>query len=156
MADASVLVRRMAAADLERVMKLAEALPEAPHWPETAYRKALDFASAPRRVALAAQEGSSEGLVGFAIASLLPPEAELETIGVATARQRRGVGRLLFDALAAELRAAGADEIWLEVRASNQTAIAFYRSLRFAQNGLRSRYYADPIEDAVRMSLRLV
>jgi len=41
------------------------------------------------------------------------------------------------------------------VRASNQNALGFYRSFGFSESGRRSRYYADPEEDAVLMSLKL-
>jgi len=150
---ASTQIRSMTAGDLQRVVELAAALPEAPQWPESAYRQALRMESSPRRVALIAEDGRAS-LTGFAIASLLLPQAELETIAVAAESRRRGVGRRLFSALATHLRAEGASEIWLEVRASNQPAIAFYRSLGFVQTGLRRGYYADPIEDAVQMALR--
>jgi len=55
--------------------------------------------------------------------------------------------------LAVELRAAGANELLLEARPSNLPALALYGSLGFAQTGLRPGYYADPIEDAILMSL---
>jgi [ribosomal protein S18]-alanine N-acetyltransferase len=152
---ASVRVRRMAAEDLDRVVELAARLPEAPRWPDAAYRAALNPESRPQRVSLVAEEVPTAGIIGFAIASLLPPQAELETIAVATNRRRHGVGRQLFQAVAAELGLEGANEIWLEVRASNGTAIAFYVALGFAKAGLRRVYYADPIEDAVQMALKL-
>jgi [ribosomal protein S18]-alanine N-acetyltransferase len=152
---ASMRVRRMAAKDLDRVMELAARLPEAAQWPDAAYRAALNPESRPQRVSLVAEEVPTAGIIGFAIASLLPPQAELETIAVATNRRRHGIGRLLFQAVAAELNLKDVTEIWLEVRGSNRTAIAFYASLGFAQAGLRRSYYADPIEDAVQMALKL-
>jgi ribosomal protein S18 acetylase RimI-like enzyme len=79
----------------------------------------------------------------------------LETIAVAPEMQRLGLGESLFQALAAELKAADVNELVLEVRASNQPALAFYRALGFTKTGLRPGYYADPIEDAVFMSLPL-
>ncbi len=145
----------MTAADLGQVMELAAKVPEAPHWPEPAYRMALDSGSNVRRVALVADDGPLAGIFGFAIASLLPPQAELETVAVAPEHWRQGTGRRLFDALATELRAQNASVVRLEVRVSNHAAIAFYRSLGFVRAGLRSRYYADPIEDALQMKLRL-
>ena len=92
---------------------------------------------------------------GFAVACLLAPQAELESIAVAEAEQRRGIGRRLLLAMAEELRAAGVREVLLEVRASNQRARDFYRSLGWNETGRRPRYYADPEEDAVLMSLKL-
>ncbi len=145
----------MAAADLARVMEIAAGLPDAPQWPQSAYLKALDPESTPRRVALVAAEPEASDLLGFMMASLLPPTAELESIAVASDSQRHGIGRRLFDAMAGELRASGALEVVLEVRASNHAAHGFYRSIGFAKTGIRKAYYADPIEDAVLLRLRL-
>ena len=83
------------------------------------------------------------------------PQAELETIAVTGGGQRRGVARRLFAALAGELGAAGVKDVLLEVRASNAPALGFYRALGFQESGRRPRYYADPVEDAVLLELRL-
>ena len=85
------------------------------------------------------------------MAILLPPLAELETILVANHARRAGVGRALMTFLAASLKASGITEVTLEVRASNNPAAAFYRSAGFVEIGRRTRYYADPVEDAVIM-----
>lgn len=146
-------VRRMAAADLGRVMEIAGELAEAPHWPEWAFRAALGEAGEPRRIALAAEGG--DGVAGFAVASVVGTEAELETIVVEARRQRQGLGTRLLGALAEELRGAGVEELFLEVRSSNQRALEFYRRMGFAETGRRVRYYADPVEDAVLQRLRL-
>jgi [ribosomal protein S18]-alanine N-acetyltransferase len=148
-------IRPMTAADLDRVMAIAESLLDAPQWPRAAYLKALDPTSIPLRIALVATGPTAAEVSGFAIASLLPPQAELESIAVAAASQRQGLGRRLFGALAHEVKRAGANELVLEVRASNAPALAFYRSLGFLETGRRPRYYADPVEDAVLMHLRL-
>jgi [ribosomal protein S18]-alanine N-acetyltransferase len=155
---ASHSVRPMAESDLDSVLALAASLPEAPHWPRPVYLDAVKSAalnpeSTSRRIALVAVE--SREIAGFAVASLVPPQAELESIAVAAASQRLGLGRLLFSALSAELRQAGVTEVSLEVRASNRPALGFYQSLGFQQTGLRQGYYADPIEDAVLLTLAL-
>ena len=150
-----IRVRPMAAADLDGVLAIAESLPDAPHWPRAAYIKALDPASTPERIALVAVSPGPDAVAGFAVASLLPPQAELESIAVAAASQRRGMGRRLFGALMIELKQAGATELLLEVRASNLAALGFYRALGFIETGRRPRYYADPVEDAVLMQLWL-
>jgi ribosomal-protein-alanine N-acetyltransferase len=145
----------MRAADLEQVMAIAASLKDASQWPRAAYVSALNPDSMPRRIALVAEELGSGAVAGFAVASFLAPQAELETIAVLAGEQRRGIGRKLFFALVDELRGAGASEFLLEVRASNQRALGFYRSLGWSEAGRRPRYYADPEEDAVLMSLGL-
>jgi ribosomal-protein-alanine N-acetyltransferase len=145
----------MTPADLDRVIEIAASLKEAPHWPRSAYLAALYPDAAPRRIALVAEEPGSGAVTGFAVASLLPPQAELETIAVASAAQRQGLAQQLFAALTVELGLAQIAEVLLEVRASNQPALGFYRSLGFVEAGRRPCYYHDPVEDAVLMSLRL-
>ena len=145
----------MARADLGRVIAIEQRLHEAPHWPMDAYLSALDEKSVPRRVSLVAEDPETGVVVGFAVASLVGPQAELETIAVAAEGQRRGVARRILAALAEELKQSQVREITLEVRASNQPALAFYRSTGFNETGRRMRYYVDPVEDAVLLSLGL-
>lgn len=146
---ANLAIRPMTAADLDAVAALAATLREAPHWPLSVYRDALNPAFTPRRIAMVAAAAQSAFLLGFAIASLVAPQAELEAVAVAAQNQRQGVGRHLLHALASELAAAGATELLLEVRASNQAALSLYRSLGFVATGRRPGYYRNPAEDAV-------
>jgi ribosomal-protein-alanine N-acetyltransferase len=148
-------VRRMSAADLGRVQEIAASLPQAPHWMAVAYVAAMNPANTPRRIALVAADSDNDKPAGFLVAALLPPEAELETIAVAAEGQRRGVGGLLLRALIDEVRAERVNELILEVRASNQAALNFYRKHGFQESGRRLRYYADPEEDAVLMKMKL-
>ncbi|HEU5351466.1 MAG TPA: ribosomal protein S18-alanine N-acetyltransferase [Terracidiphilus sp.] len=151
-ADEAVRVRRMTAADLDGVLGIAAGLKPAPQWGRGAYEAALDERNLPRRVALVAEMHGE--LAGFAVASVAGPEAELETIAVAAAWQRRGVATALYAALTEELRRAGARQTQLEVRASNREALGLYARLGFAETGRRKGYYADPAEDAVLMRRR--
>jgi [ribosomal protein S18]-alanine N-acetyltransferase len=154
--DSIIQLRPMTAADVAAVLEIAESLPHAPRWSRAAYLTALDPDSPLRRIALVAESGLPERkIAGFVVAVLIPPAAELETIAVAMRTQRRGVARQLFTALSDELRASDMTEVTLEVRASNLPALGFYRALGFAHSGRRTRYYADPVEDAVLMRLNL-
>jgi tRNA threonylcarbamoyladenosine biosynthesis protein TsaB len=155
-----ISVRRMTAQDVDAVMEIAAKTDHAPQWGRQAYVAAVNAGNQPRRVALVA-EGKEGRLAGFVVASLVPgpggspAEAELESIVTALAHQRRGVARELFAVLKTELRRHGAREVILEVRDGNRSAQAFYRFLGFREDGRRAGYYADPVEDAVLMRLRL-
>ena len=151
----SIEIRPVNQADMAEIIGIAEVLPEAPHWSQKQYDDALAAGSAIPRIALVAVNTLSREIIGFTIAGLIVPEAELETIAVATARQRQGIGARLLATLVRELKAAGGRELHLEVRASNRSAIRFYEAQDFRQTGLRLRYYVDPEEDAVLMSLHL-
>jgi ribosomal-protein-alanine N-acetyltransferase len=145
----------MLEADVAAVMKLAAGLEQAPHWPRSAYLAALDTLATPRRFALVAEESGTGTVAGFAVASLMESTAELETIAVAPQLRRRGMAQQILAALTGELRLAGAEELILEVRTSNHPALELYRGLGFAETGRRTRYYHDPVEDAILMGLRL-
>jgi ribosomal-protein-alanine N-acetyltransferase len=147
----SVRVRPMEMADVAQVVEVARSLKDAPQWKPSAYLAALDQTAVPRRVASVAECSGSRRVVGFAVASLTPPEAELETIAVATDFQRCGLARRLF---AETARALEQSVIVLEVRASNEPALALYHSLGFAEVGRRPNYYAHPGEDAILMRLQ--
>jgi ribosomal-protein-alanine N-acetyltransferase len=148
-----VPIRAMEAGDLDAVMAMAATLREAPHWPRAAYQAGLHADSLPRRVALVAERAG--GLVGFAVASVVAGQAELESVAVAVEAQRQGVATALIGALFAEVRRLGGTKMLLEVRASNGAALRLYERLGFSQTGRRRGYYADPVEDAVLLSLQL-
>lgn len=158
----TLAIRRMTADDAEWAQRLSEGSPLAPHWPKPAYLAAIGPRSEPKRIALVAETtktvprlGRIALNVGFAVASLVPPQAELETIVVAPAARRMGLGSALMRAMIEELKPVGVAEVTLEVRASNRPAMAFYRSMGFAEFASRPGYYVDPVEDAVLMRLDL-
>ena len=143
----------MTVADLDAAMAIAADVPTAPQWPRAAYEAAIDPAGVPPRVALAAVLDGV--LIGFAIASVIAPDAELETIVVAAAHQRRKAGSALLRALLQELGLRQVTEISLEVRESNAGAQRFYRARGFAEFARREGYYTDSGEAAILMKGRI-
>lgn len=92
-----------------------------------------------------------------AYAGLLAPrgaiEGDIQTIAVAPAARRSGLGRTLMLALIGEARKRGAREVFLEVRADNPGAQTLYRQLGFDEIGVRPRYYQPDGVDALVMRL---
>ena len=60
---------------------------------------------------------------------------------------------MLTEALCREARERALEQISLEVRESNLSAIALYQSLGFYEAGRRRRFYRNPSEDALVMLL---
>ena len=93
-------------------------------------------------------------LAGYVFCAFAGGEIHVNKIAVDPSSRRRGIARVLmqevFD-LATRIRA---EEIYLEVRPSNDPARNFYSSLGFRDVGRRPQYYADG-EDALVMSLFL-
>ena len=88
-------------------------------------------------------------VVGYAIAHAVADEGEILNLGVAAVHRRQGVGRRLVLATMEALAARGARTVYLEVRESNAAARGLYQQLGFGEVGRRSRYYRQPVEDAI-------
>jgi len=153
--SANVDIRSLAESDLPRVQEIAAGANETAHWSRQTFVEMLSGEFLSRRIALVAQESRSGEVLGFAVASRIAPEAELENIVVAQEFQRRGIGRQLLSELVKELRRSAIETFHLEVRASNLAAIGLYKSFGFYVTGLRTRYYSNPVEDAVLMTCDL-
>ena len=96
-------------------------------------------------------------LVGYFVLMLAVDEAHLLTIAVAEKRQGLGFGaRLLRHAMDAA-RQGGAGTLLLEVRPSNERALALYRHFGFSQIGVRRGYYPASLgrEDALVLTRAL-
>lgn len=161
--------RLAVSADLDAVLALERATENAPHWPLSAYAAIIaredknageSSQTAQRCLFVACRDGL---LVGFAVgaanfaasAQHSACSAELESVVVASAARRAGLGRALCAAVLDWSRERHATEVLLEVRASSATAIALYRSLGFSQVGQRPRYYSNPADDALILRLPL-
>ncbi len=97
-------------------------------------------------------------LLGYFVAMPGVDEVHLLNITVAPAYQRQGWARVMLDALALWARGQAAEWLWLEVRVSNQRAIAVYEAHGYRRVGQRKHYYPavnGQREDASVMSLRL-
>lgn len=75
-------------------------------------------------------------------------EADMLNLAVAQEYRRRGLGTRLINDLEARLRQQKVSSLTLEVRVSNEAAIALYKKLGFSQVGRRRNYYEKPREDA--------
>jgi ribosomal-protein-alanine N-acetyltransferase len=137
--------------DVPQVIAIADSLKEAPHWHPGAYLSALEPDTYPPGIALVAEDPVA-GVVGFVVAALIPPQAEVQSIAVAKPAQRHGIARRLLGELVAVLKERRITEVMLEVRESNRAARALYFSLGFAETGRRKGYYYEPKEDAVLLS----
>jgi len=141
-------IRPMTAADLEQVVPLERATPEAPHWDRTIYVSLLaQDAANVRYGAFVAMD--SDNLAGFIVARLILEVCEVESIVVAETARRKGVGSALLDAVLRWAADGGARRVQLDVRAGNVNAIRFYETAGLLKEGLRRRYYRDPEDDAI-------
>jgi len=102
-----------------------------------------------RRARVLVAEGDSGEVVGYAVFWWVMEQAELANIAVTSESRGQGFGAALLDRVLAEARERGVESLFLEVRASNQSARRLYVSRGFAQISIRRGYYQNPREDAL-------
>lgn len=97
-------------------------------------------------------------IVGICVA--MPGVDEIHLLNIAVAREchGHGVARWMLAQLDALCRAQGLPVIWLEVRPSNQPALALYQAQQYVQVGTRKGYYpaADGQREDALVMKRLV
>jgi ribosomal-protein-alanine N-acetyltransferase len=93
-------------------------------------------------------------VVAYAIMSVAAGEAHLLNLCVAPAARRAGLGAQLLETVLERASNAGAERMHLEVRPSNEAAIALYVKSGFERIGVRKRYYraSSGSEDAVLLA----
>lgn len=87
---------------------------------------------------------------GYLMAFHFPPQAELVNIALLPEYRGSGLGRELLGSWLVLLGELGVDEVFLDVRVSNDPAIGLYRAFGFEVVGRRPQYYPDG-EDALVM-----
>lgn len=80
-------------------------------------------------------------LLAMAFFQVVAPEVELLNLAVSPGSQGCGVGRSFLHTLLQQFHTEGIARCFLEVRASNVSAIRLYEHLGFNQMGVRPRYY---------------
>jgi ribosomal-protein-alanine N-acetyltransferase len=99
-------------------------------------------------VAIAREKGE---LAGFAIMQYKDDEAHLLLLAVDARQRRKGIGSALMGWLEATALTAGTGCIYLEARAANAEARAFYRNLGYIEITTVPELYSNT-EDGVRIA----
>jgi ribosomal-protein-alanine N-acetyltransferase len=130
-------VRGATADDMAAIAAIQEMSPEASQWEPASY---LDY-----ECSVATNGGR---VLGFLVVrQIAADEREILNLAVDPAERRRGVARKLLET---ELRRAKT-QWFLEVRASNSSAVKLYESTGFRQAGRRESYYRNPVESGIVM-----
>ena len=90
-----------------------------------------------------------ETVAGYIGSQSVLGESDMMNVAVHPEHRRKGIAEALIQALSRGLKDRGNICLTLEVRASNDPAIALYDKLDFHQVGRRPNYYRNPKEDAL-------
>lgn len=94
-------------------------------------------------------------LAGYIVGRMGADELHINNVAVREAYRRRGIGRALLELILTEGKRARIPIAFLELRAGNSGALALYEDCGFRITSRRSRYYSDPVEDALVMIIQL-
>lgn len=96
-------------------------------------------------------------MIGYTVMMLVLDEAHLFNISIAELYQKQGLGQTLLKDMINHAQALGALNMFLEVRASNDSAIGLYEKVGFIEVNVRHGYYqaSSGREDAVLMRLAM-
>jgi ribosomal-protein-alanine N-acetyltransferase len=128
---------------LEGVLFGDEAWSDGMFWSELAERETRRY--------LVADDDSGLLCAYAGLCAYAPHEAYIQTMAVAPAARRHGLGAALLTELLDEAARRGCPHVDLEVRADNDTAIRLYERHGFTRIGLRRGYYQPSGTDAVVM-----
>ena len=139
-------VREMQLDDLEGVMVIEKENFSVP-WTEMGF---FSFLLRDDTMFLVAEEEGE--IIGYMGIMMVLDEGEITNVSVSKYARRRGIGRALVGEMIRRMKKRGIVTLHLEVRKSNDAAIALYSSFGFVKDGERKMYYEEPVEDAVLMS----
>lgn len=148
---AGVEVRRLGPADVDAVVAIETEAFSNPWRRETF----LDLVDRPG-LELLVMEDREAGVIGYAVLWCILEQAELANMALTPRFRRRGLGGFLLSRVLDKARARGVENVFLEVRVSNEHALRLYERYGFVDVGLRRGYYESPREDARVMRATLV
>lgn len=90
-----------------------------------------------------------DGVMGYIGVQEICGEAYITNVAVFEKYRKLGIGRALIKAACSGAESHKCEFITLEVRESNQPAIALYESEGFEKAGIRKNFYSSPTENGV-------
>jgi ribosomal-protein-alanine N-acetyltransferase len=136
--------------DLPGIEALLHRCPNAATWTAASLKEVIDQNAKYFLMAVRDCE-----MVGFISGRRVLEEGEILNLAVQPRTRRSGVAKALLEALLEEFRREEVLQVFLEVRESNEAAIAFYQKFGFEQTGKRRGYYREPEEAALVLNLNL-
>ena len=138
---------------LEAVQAIEQSSFIAP-WSLQLFNQELQLAVALSLIA-ALREDGREKVIGYFCAWIVEDDCTVLRIACHPQHRRRGIGSMLLQQGLTRAGERGARRASLEVRPSNESALAFYRACGFTIAGVRRGYYPETGEDALVMQLTL-
>lgn len=139
----TVIIREMAESDIKEIAELEKECFATP-WSETSLREELTNETARFYVLR-----DNEKLLGYIGSNNICNEVYITNVAVNSECRGKGYGKKLVNHLLKQSELEKAFFITLEVRESNENAIALYEKCGFKKIGERKNFYSKPTENAL-------
>ncbi len=150
MVSPTLLIRDMTPGDLDRVCEIEDVVFPMP-WPRATFDE--EVGKNPDCLAWVAEKG--DALVAYLIAWIVSDELHIGNLAVIPSERSTGVATELLRYALDGATERDLDYATLEVRVSNESAIALYEKFSFRGVAMQKRYYPDTGEDALVMMREL-
>ena len=127
--------RKMKLSDLFKIGELERTIFKDP-WSVSSCRGALE-----NNCVYAVVAEDDDGIAGYGFMMGTQDEAEILRVAVVPEKRRQHIGSELLEDMLDYGDYENYTNIFLEVRAGNEAALALYKKCGFVQNGLRPKYY---------------
>jgi ribosomal-protein-alanine N-acetyltransferase len=139
-------IRPMSKADLSEIAQIERETYSDP-WSKMMF---LEHLNSPSSLDLVLEK---EKMIGFACSTVIPGYMlGIDNFTIRIEDRRKGCGGFFLAHILEEGKRLEVTNFTLEVRESNQPAIALYEKFGFTIRGSRERYYHSPLEDALIMT----
>lgn len=142
-----MIIRRMYEQDLLRVVEIEDSIFSRP-WTKKDFSDSIADSN---NIYLVVEEQGA--IVAYCGLWGVAGEGQINNVAVIKSYRGRGIARDMMKSLLEMGRKHGIEAFTLEVRVSNQPAIALYHRLGFKDSGIRRNFYEAPDEDALIMWL---
>lgn len=140
-----MIIRNMQESDLPQVAEIERQIFSVP-WSLESFGESMQLE---HTIYLVAEE--QEKVMGYCGMYRVFNEGEIVNVAVSEEHRRQGVAKELLEQLFKESEKLKVDNFFLEVRESNEGAIALYKKLGFIEAGIRKNFYEKPRENAIFM-----
>lgn len=146
-----MLIRTMTPKDVTSVAAI-EAQCFSQPWSE---KSLLDSLAREDTIFLVCEEECNSQIAGYMGMYVSFEEGSITNVAVSPEYRKKGCAKLLVAELKRSAKEVNIENIFLEVRVSNEPAISLYKKMGFEELGVRRKFYEHPTEDAIIMSCRL-
>ncbi len=136
-----LVVRKATIDDIKNIYDISVSALKRDTWTQEMYKK--EFSDSTKHYFVAYNTLDPDVIFGFIGYAQVFDEAHIMNLAVREESRRKGIGLMLVEEAVKYSKTQGIESMTLEVRVSNNKALALYKKAGFKSSGIRPDYYPD-------------